>query len=292
VGRLGDRGGVSSAANPRSASRPVPTPVPLRFSPNLSILWQDVPLEERFARAAAAGFGAVELWWPGPETAERLPELTGEAGVRLALLNFDAGDMAAGDRGLASDPDRRAQLRENVPSALRIAAACGCTRLNLLLGLRRDGLGLDDQLALARENVRDAAALAAEQGATVLVEAVNECENGPYLVTRTADAAAFVESVGLPNVRLQYDAYHMQRMEGDLATNLERVWPLVGHVQVADAPGRNQPGTGEINYRFLLGLLERKGYDGYVGLEYKPLDGRTDESFGWIEELGYSRSAS
>lgn len=262
-----------------------------RLAPNLSLLWTDLPLEQRFERAAAAGFDAVELWWPGDELAEALPELTRAAGVELALLNFDAGDMAGGDRGLVADPERFDRFRANVPLALRVAAAAGCRRLNLLVGLELEGHDLVEQRGWARENVGWAAEQAARQGATVLVEAVNVFENGPYLVTTTRDAATFVESVGRPNVRLQYDAYHMQRMEGDLTATLERYWNLVAHIQIADAPGRGQPGTGEIDFGELLGFLERKGYDGFVGLEYRPV-GETDASFEWIGDLGLARRAS
>ena len=263
-----------------------------RLAPNLSLLWTDVPLEARFDRAAAAGFDAVELWWPGDELARRLPALMRAAGVELALLNFDAGDMAAGERGLASDPRQSGRLRANVPVALEIAAEIGCRRLNLLLGLALERYDLSQQREWARENVAWAADQAGPQGATIMIEAGNTLENGPYLVSTTADAAAFVESVGRQNVRVQYDAYHMQHMEGHLTATLERYWDLVDHVQIADVPGRNQPGTGEIDFADLFSFLERKGYGGFVGLEYRPLGGETDESFGWIEELALLRKAS
>jgi hydroxypyruvate isomerase len=261
----------------------------LCFAPNLSLLWAGLPLPQRFERAARAGFSAVELWWPGPRDAELLPGLTARWGLRLAVLNFDAGDMPAGDRGLAADPARRDQLRANVPIALRIAGACGCTRLNLLVGLRQERYPLDRQLECALDNVTWAADQAAAAGATVLIEAVNSIENGPYLLTTTKAAADFIAQAGRDNVRLQYDAYHMQRMEGDLTTTVETYWPLIGHVQIADVPGRGEPGTGEINYRFLLDYLSGQGYDGYVGLEYRPSSGAADDSFGWIEQFGLPR---
>ncbi len=258
----------------------------LRFAPNLSLLWADRPLPERFARAAAAGFGAVELWWPGDEDAALLPGLAERCGLRLALLNFDAGDMPAGDRGLAADPDRGGQLRANVPLALSIAADCGCSRLNLLVGLRARRYPLDQQLALAHRNVAWAADQAAAAGCQVMIEAVNSMENGPYLLTSTAAAAGFIGHVGRPNVRLQYDAYHMQRMEGDLTVTLDSYWDLIGHIQIADVPGRGEPGSGEINYRFLLDYLDQRGYQGYVGLEYRPSGGSPEASFGWLDDFG------
>jgi hydroxypyruvate isomerase len=264
----------------------------VRFAPNLSLLWASLPLEERFERAARAGFGAVELWWPGDADAESLPGLTARWGLRLALLNFDAGDMAAGDRGLAADPRRTGQLRAGVPAALRIARASGCQRLNLLVGLRQECYPLDHQLRLARDNVAWAADQAAAVGCEVMVEAVNSIENGPCLLTRTADAAEFIGQVGRGNVRLQYDAYHMQRMEGDITATIDAYWHLISHIQIADPPGRGEPGTGEINYRFVLDHIDRKGYDGYVGLEYRPSTGNAEDSFGWLEAFGRPRGSS
>jgi hydroxypyruvate isomerase len=262
----------------------------LCFSPNLSLLWAALPLPERFERAARAGFSAVELWWPGLQDAELLPALTRRYGLQLAALNFDAGDMAGGDRGLAADPACRDQLRANVPIALRIAEACGCARLNLLVGLRQQRYLLDHQLKCALDNVIWAADQAAEVGAMVLIEAVNSIENGPYLLTTTKAAANFIRQTDRGNVRLQYDAYHMQRMEGDLTATVDAYWHLIGHIQIADVPGRGEPGTGEINYRFLLDYLVRRGYDGYVGLEYRPSGGSPEDSFGWLEEFGLPRA--
>jgi hydroxypyruvate isomerase len=261
----------------------------LRFAPNLSLLWAGLPLAERFARAADAGFDAVELWWPGDHDALALPGLTRRYGLHLALLNFDGGDIPAGDRGLAADPDRTGQLRANVPLALRIARECGCPRLNLLAGLRDERYPLDRQLQLARDNVAWAADQAAAAGRQVTIEAINSLENGPYLLTSTAAAARFVREVGRGNVRLQYDAYHMQRMEGDLTTTLDAYWDLISHIQVADVPGRGEPGTGEINYRFFLQYLEDRGYDGWIGLEYRPSTGVPEESFGWLADFGRPR---
>jgi len=261
----------------------------LRFAANLSMLWTDRPFAERFERAAAAGFDTVELWWPGPDAARQLPELCSRHRLGLALLNFDGGDMAAGERGLANDPERHEQLRANVPLALQIAEACGCTRLNLLVGKQHDRATLGQQLGVAAETAAWAADQAARHGCEVLIEAINSFENGAYLLTTTRRAAEFTQRVGRRNVRLQYDAYHMQRMEGNLTATLDAYWPLISHVQIADAPGRNEPGTGEVNYRFVLDHLERKGYDGFVGLEYRPSTGDTDDSFGWLDALGRPR---
>jgi len=254
------------------------------FAANLSMLWADLPLAERFERAARAGFGAAELWWPGAAAAESLPGLTARWNLQLALLNFDAGDMAAGERGLAGDPGRREQVRANVPTALRIAQACGCRRLNLLLGLRQERYPLSEQLACARDNVAWAADRAAQAGCEVMIEAINPMDNGPCLLASTPAAAGFIADVARPNVRLQFDVYHVQRMEGDIVATMDAHWNLISHIQIADVPGRNEPGTGEINYPFVLGHIDRKGYRGAVGLEYHPSAGRAEDSFGWLEQ--------
>jgi hydroxypyruvate isomerase len=254
------------------------------FAANLSMLWADLPLAERFERAALAGFGAVELWWPGTADAQALPGLTARWKLRLALLNFDAGDMAAGERGLAADPRRREHLRAHVPAALAIAQECGCPRLNLLIGLRQERYSLAEQLACATENVAWAADLAAQAGCEVMIEAINPVDNGPVLLTTTAAAASFAAGVARPNVRLQYDAYHMQRTEGDLTSTLDAYWDLIGHIQIADVPGRHEPGTGEINYPFLLSHIAAKGYQGAIGAEYHPSTARPEDSLGWLDE--------
>ncbi len=260
------------------------------FAANLSMLWAELPLAERFERAARAGFGAVELWWPGTEAAQALPGLTARWKLRLALMNFDAGDMALGERGLAADPGRREHLRAHVPAALAIARACGCPRLNLLIGLRQERYSLDEQLACATDNVAWAAGLAAQAGCEVMIEAINPMDNGPCLLTTTAAAAGFIADVARPNVRLQYDAYHMQRTEGDLTSTLDAYWHLIGHIQIADVPGRHEPGTGEINYPFLLDHIDGKGYQGAIGAEYRPSTPRTEDSLGWLEEYRRTRS--
>ena len=211
-----------------------------------------------------------------------------DTGLEVALFNFDAGDIAAGDRGLLSDPARQDVFRRNVPVALELAARIGCPRLNALVGVRLPSVEREAQLELARKNVAWAAEQARAQGASIMIEAVNSYENGPYLLGSTAKAIGFLDAVGADNVALQYDVYHMQRMEGHLSETPTRLLPRLGHVQIADAPGRGEPGTGEVNYGFVLGVLERSGYGGWVGLEYNPTTATTEESFAWMKELGYA----
>jgi hydroxypyruvate isomerase len=256
----------------------------MRFSANVSILFKEVPFLERFGRAAQAGFSAVEFWWPSDEDLGEVERAIKDAGVGVALFNFDAGDMMAGDRGLAGDPGREQQFRENVPVALDLARSVGCEKMNALVGHEIPIIDRDEQLALARENVRFAAREAELADVTVMIEAVNTFENGPYLLYTTEQAVEFVNNTGRENVRIQHDLYHMQRMEGNLVANLREHIALIGHVQIADSPGRGEPGTGEIRYPFVFGELERLGYDGYVGLEYIPTTEGTEGSFGWLPQ--------
>jgi hydroxypyruvate isomerase len=256
----------------------------VKFCANVSILFKDAPFLERFERAAAAGFAAVEFWWPTGERLAEVEDAIRAAGLQVALFNFDAGDMAAGDRGLLSDPDRVRAFRDNVPVALDLAARLGCERLNALVGLERSPADRERQLQLAAENVRFAADEAAPCGIDITIEAVNTFENGPYLVHTTRQATAFIDSVDRPNVRIQWDAYHMQRMEGNLVATFTEFAPRIAHVQVADSPGRGEPGTGEINYPFVLDAIDATGYDGWIGLEYNPTTRTTEESLGWMPE--------
>jgi hydroxypyruvate isomerase len=256
----------------------------MRYCANVSILFKDAPFPERFERAAAAGFDAVEFWWPAGEALDEVEAAIKQANLQVALFNFDAGEMPKGDRGLLSDRDRQHRFRENVPLALELARRLGCERMNALIGLERAPGERDEQLALAAENVRWAADQAAPHGIAITIEAVNTFENGPYLVPTTRQAAQFIDRVGRPNVRLQYDAYHMQRMEGNLVATIEQHLPRIAHIQIADSPGRGEPGTGEINFRFVLDAIDRLGYDGWIGLEYNPTTATTEESLAWMPE--------
>jgi hydroxypyruvate isomerase len=264
----------------------------MRFSINLSLLFAEAPFLERFDKAVRAGFDAVEFWWPSGISLTDLAAAVEDSGVDVAMFNLDAGDMASGERGYLNDPGREGLFREHVPVALELAAQLRCDRINALVGVAREGEALEDQLARSGENVRWAAEQAAGRGVTLLVEALNSFENGPYLLTSTAAAAVFLDSVGRPNVKLQYDAYHMQRMEGNLSANLVEHVDRIGHIQIADSPGRNEPGTGEINFDHVLGVIESTGYDGWVGLEYRPSTGSTAASLDWLpqERRGYRRA--
>jgi hydroxypyruvate isomerase len=271
----------------------------LRFEANISILFTELHLLERPAAARAAGFDAVELWWPFsvpvPAAAEldRLAEALGEAGVALVGLNFDGGDLAAGERGLLSLPGAGARFADNVACALSFAQSQGTTVLNALYGNRVDGVDSGAQDEIALERLAYAADAAAIVGARVVLETQNRVDSPLYPLRDPAQAAALVERMraeGHDNVGLLCDYYHLA-MEGyDLRTATDAYLHLVDHVQVADAPGRHEPGTGAIDYVEVLGHLAGAGYAGWIGCEYRP-SGPSAESFGWLERIG-DRAAS
>jgi hydroxypyruvate isomerase len=257
-----------------------------RVCANVSLLFGELPLLERFEAARAAGFDAVEMHWHRGVAPAEIRAAIADASLQLALLKFDGGDTAAGDRGLAADPGRCAEFRDNVPVALELAGSVGCTRLNALVGGRVESRPREDQLALARENLAAAADAAAAQGAEVLIEALNEHDTPGCLIASTDAAAELARGVGRRTVRLQFDAYHMDRMEEDLTASIARHGSEIAHVQLADNPGRGDPGTGEIDFDAVFDALDTIGYDGWIGLEYVPPNGDTAASLGRLRDRG------
>jgi hydroxypyruvate isomerase len=256
----------------------------LKFDVNCSILFTELPLLQRPDAAAKAGFDAVEFWWPFTESVpadrdvDAFITALSDAGVRLVSLNFAAGDMAAGDRGLVSDPMRITEFRDNVDVCVGIAARTGCTVLNALYGNRpgRDELAVLNLVIAAR-------AAAMEAGATVVIEALNAKENPRYPVTSSQTAIEVIDAVrgeGAPNIGFLADLYHLATMGEDLAAVLTS--PYITHIQIADVPGRGAPGTGTVPYEAVFSQLAAQGYPGYVGCEYVHNDiGTTIENFAW-----------
>lgn len=257
----------------------------VKFVANLTTLFNEVPMPERFALARAAGFRFVEVLFPREDDLSALITAARENDLHVILSNFAAGNRAEGERGLASHPARGAEFREDVARAIETAHALGCDRFHCMAGFRLPDVPFEAQWATFVANLRYAAGEFAAHGLMVLVEPLNDRDNPGYFLVGSAMGLRLVEEVNLPNVKLQYDFYHMQRGEGELARTVASALDRIGHIQIADNPGRHQPGTGEINYRFLLPYLDRIGYDGYVGLEYGP-DGLTEDSFGWVAEYG------
>jgi len=256
-----------------------------RFAANLTMLFADSPVPERFDRAAAAGFRAVEFLFPY-EHAAAVRGALDRTGLELVLFNLPAGDFAAGERGIANDPARRQEFRGGVDRALALAAELGTRRFNCLVGRRLHGVAEETQLAVAAENLAYAAEQAQAAGVAVGVEPLNPVDVPDFLLPTTTAALALIDRAGHPNLSLQYDVYHAQRAEGNLAATIARLAPRIGHVQVADSPDRHQPGTGEINFPFVLAALDRAGYGGWVGLEYNPAGG-SEASLGWLREWGF-----
>ncbi|MBK9978004.1 MAG: hydroxypyruvate isomerase [Gemmatimonadetes bacterium] len=255
-----------------------------RFAANLTMLFTEVPFLERFARAAAAGFSAVEFLFPYPYAVGDLRAALDRHRLSLVLHNLPAGDWDAGERGIACLPGRTEEFRAGVETAIRYAQALGVPRLNCLVGKTPSGEDPARIHATLVDNVRYAANALDAAGLQLLVEAINPFDIPGFHLTTTAQVLALLDEVGSPNVRVQYDIYHAQRTEGELAGTLSRHLARIGHVQLADNPGRHEPGTGEINYRFLFAHLDRIGYDGYIGCEYKPA-GVTEAGLGWMTAL-------
>jgi hydroxypyruvate isomerase len=249
------------------------------------MLFGEVPFVQRFDAAASAGFGAVEFLWPAGIDLDALVAAKEAAGVDVALFNVDAGDMLKGDRGFPSDPSRREWWRERFDVALALAARLGCPRLNVLAGNVIDGMNREEQIQCLVDNLRWAIPQAEPAGVTLMLEALNSFEHPRYLFTRTDEVLDVLERIGSRTVKFQYDVYHMQRMEGNIVATLRRCIDRIGHIQIADSPERHEPGSGEINHRYILAEIERLPYEGYIGLEYSP-SRSTEESLHW---LPYSR---
>ena len=242
-----------------------------QLAANLTMMFTEVPFIERFEAAARAGFKAVECVAPYVAPATVVQERLRAFGLTMALFNLPPGDWAAGERGFGADPARKAEFRESVDRALEYADATGCRKLHLMAGKIAAGANRAAWTDTLIENVRLAADAVAGRGLTIVLEPINTRVDIPgYFYDTTAAALSVMDAANRPNVKLLYDIYHMQIMEGDLARTIERLLPRIGHVQLADNPGRNEPGTGEINYVWLLKRLDALGYDGWVGCEYKP----------------------
>lgn len=252
-----------------------------RFAANLSMLFTEVPFVARFGRAARAGFEAVECQFPYEATPEQIRAELDAHQLRMVLHNLPAGDWAAGERGIACHPDRVAEFRDGVGQAIHYATVLRVRQLNCLAGVAPAGVSADQACQTLVENLRFAATALQEAGITLLIEPINTYDIPGFLVSTTAQALALIDEVGADNVLVQYDLYHMQRMQGELIATLQRQLGRIGHVQIADNPGRHEPGTGEINYAFVFAELDRMGYSGWVGCEYKPFS-TTEAGLGWI----------
>lgn len=256
------------------------------FAANLTMLFTEVPFLERFALARQAGFTFVEYLFPYAHPAEEIQRQLQTHGLTQVLFNLPAGDWAGGDRGIGASPGREDEFRAGVPKAIAYARTLGVPRLNCLAGKRVAGRSDAEHRATLVANARYAATALAEHGLELLIEPINRFDIPGFFLNRTDDAARLLDEIGCPNVRIQYDLYHAQREEGELIATLRKHLVRIGHIQIADNPGRHQPGTGEINFPAVFRALDEMGYPGYVGLEYVPTPA-TVASLAWLRDHGF-----
>lgn len=255
-----------------------------RFSANLSFLYQEVPFLERIDAAASDGFTGVEYMSPYEFDIAEIRRRLLRYGIEQVLFNLPVGDFAAGERGFASDPSRTGEFRRGVEAARVAARELGCTRINCLAGKAISGLEGARARATLIDNFRFAAGELGKDGIALVVEPLNRIETPGFLIGTSSEALALIDATGAPNLGLQYDIYHAQRAEGNILATLRAHIARIRHVQIADSPDRNEPGTGELAYDRILPELDELGYEGWVGLEYKP-SRATSETFGWLHAL-------
>ncbi len=254
-----------------------------RFAANLTMLFNEVPFLERFALAKTAGFKAVEFLFPYAYSKEEIKSALDNNALKLVLHNLPAGDWDAGERGIACHPDRVNEFRSGVAKAIEYATYLNVGQLNCLAG--KAPVGVEAKLLHDTfvSNLQYAASELKKAGLKLLIEPINTFDIPGFYLSKTGQGIAILDAVGADNAFLQYDIYHAQRMEGELANTIQKHLSRIAHIQLADNPGRNEPGTGEIHYDYLFGLLDRLGYAGYIGCEYKPLKS-TAAGLGWMDQ--------
>lgn len=253
-----------------------------KFAANLTMLFNEHPFLERFSAAAESGFEAVEFLFPYGYSIADIRQRLADNHLQLVLHNLPAGNWERGERGIACLPERREEFREGVGMAIDYAKALNVPQLNCLVGIPPDSLGHAEVRATIIDNLSYAADRLKKQGIKLLVEPCNYFDIPGFALNTSQECLDVIRDVASDNLFLQYDIYHMQRMEGELAATMRRCLPSIGHIQLADNPGRHEPGTGEINYPFLFDLLDELGYVGWIGCEYKPRAG-TVEGLPWLK---------
>jgi hydroxypyruvate isomerase len=254
-----------------------------RFSANISMLFKELEFPERFEAAAQAGFEAVEIQFPYAWDRNRIAQIAQHAGVEVVLINFPAGDSEKGDRGIACLPSRVAEFRDSVAKAIEYSKALGCKRMNCLAGVTPPDAAGSKLRETYVSNLHYAAGELALHGMTLLIEPINTQTVPGFYLNKSAQALAIMSDAGAANLKLQYDLFHMQIMGDDLASTLTANLARIGHVQVADVPGRNEPGTGVIDFPPLFDLIDRLGYEGWIGAEYVP-KGKTADGLAWVRK--------
>ena len=251
-----------------------------RFAANLTMLFNEAPFMERFKAAHDAGFDAVEYLFPYAYDKQDLAQALQDNALQQVLHNLPPGDWDAGERGIACHPNRKAEFRDGVARGIAYATALKCPRVNCLAGKLPDGLDRAKALECLVDNLRFASTELGKAGIRLLIEPINHYDIPGFLINTTAQAIEVLDAVGSDNLLIQYDIYHAQRMEGELAATMQKHLKRIGHMQLADNPGRHEPGSGEINYAFLFKHLDAIGYQGWIGCEYKPATSTT-VGLGW-----------
>jgi hydroxypyruvate isomerase len=253
-----------------------------RFAANLSMMFTERPFLERFAAAREAGFEAVEFLFPYEHPAAEIAQRLKQHGLKQVLFNAPPGDWTKGERGTAALPDRREEFREGIRKALDYAAALECPRLHVMAGLAPAGMPHDTLTATFAANLDWAAEQAVKASVKPVIEPINHRDIPGFFLNTTDQAAAIIQALGPERVGLQFDLYHCQITEGDIVKRVERHLPLIAHMQVADNPGRNEPGTGEVNWPFVFRRIDELGFRGWIGCEYRPA-GETTAGLGWFQ---------
>ena len=253
-----------------------------KFAANLTMMFNEVDFMDRFKAASDCGFKGVEYLFPYAYDKETLAERLQKHGLTQVLHNLPAGDWDAGERGIACHPDRVGEFQDGVGRAIEYATALGCTQLNCLAGITPAATTAAQARDTLVGNLRFAAEKLDDAGIKLLAEPINTRDIPGFFLHNTDQALEIFDEVGAQNLFLQYDIYHMQIMEGDLAPTMEKNLAKIGHMQLADTPGRHEPGTGEINYPFLFDFIDRIGYTGWIGCEYRP-SARTEDGLGWAK---------
>ncbi len=261
-----------------------------RFSANLSMLFTERDFLDRFDAAAAAGFKGVEYLGPYDHTPDEVAARLKKNGLSQVLFNVPSGNWAGGERGIAVLPDRVEEFRAGVDKAITYARALGCPQVNCLAGIAPAGVDAKTAEDVFVGNLKFAAERLEKAGIRLLVEPINTRDIPGFFLTNTRQALGILDRVGSENLYIQYDIYHMQIMEGNLARTMEANLPRIAHLQLADNPGRHEPGTGEINYPFLYDFIDGLGYAGWIGAEYKPKAG-TEAGLGWFREFAGKAAA-
>ena len=252
-----------------------------RFAANISMMFTELPFLDRFARARAAGFQAVEFLFPYEFPATELARRLADNGLQQVLFNGPPGDWAAGERGMASLPGRQQEFRDSIRQALDYATALSCPRLHVMAGLKPAGVPRDTLLATYAANLAWAAEECAKAGVKPVIEPINHRDIPNFFLNTTDEAAAVVNAIGPDRLGMQFDLYHCQITEGDIVMRVEKHLPLIAHMQVADTPGRHEPGTGEVNWPFVFDRIDALGFRGWIGCEYRPA-GETEAGLGWF----------